>query len=158
MTDLENDIDTQNTGMDNVGGLLNWIAHQEPVPVGWTLSYGDDNEIYWDNPENYIQTPYKHLIPSTLPVNHDSPADLTQKYLIVRFGDHLSKKRFQEVCGTHANGTTKLDNFYTLLEHFGGLGDFTTNQKAIVRATFQIAITDWHTDTTLRSSLEGEDY
>jgi len=151
-------MDIQNTGMDNVGGLLNWIAHQEPIPAGWTPRCGDDNEIYWDNHENYMRTPFIHHIPSTLPVEHDSMPALTKKYLIMRFGDYPLKNEFQEFCGTHTNGTTDLDNFYHLLMHFGGLDDMTDSQKAGVRKTCQIVITDWHTDTALRSSFTGEDY
>ena len=48
-------MEIQYTGMDDVGGLLNWIALQDPVPVGWTLQCGDDNEIYWDNRGNELR-------------------------------------------------------------------------------------------------------
>ena len=158
MTDLENAIEIQSIGMDDVAGLLNWMAHQEPAPAGWTLQCGDDNEIYWDNRGNELRTPFLHLIPPTLPVEHDSIPDLTRKFLDTRLGPDHSKGMFQEFCGTNANGTTDLGNFYDLLMNFGGLDDMTTNEKASVRKTFQIAITDWRTDTTRRPSLVGEDY
>ena len=158
MTDIEHDMEIQSTGMDDIGGLLNWMAHQEPVPTGWTPQIGDDNGIYWDNQENELRTPFIHLIPPILPVEHDSIADLTRKYLMMRFGPGPSNEMFQEFCGTHPNGTTKLGNFYQILMDFGGRDNMTNNQKASVRATFQGIIIDWRTDTTHHPSLAGEDY
>jgi len=158
MTDFEHDMEIQSTGMDDVEGILHWMAHQKPAPEGWTPRFGDDNEIYWDNQENELRTPFIHLIPTTLPVEHDSISDLTRKYLMMRFGPDPSKGMFQRVYGTHPNGTTKLSNFYQLLMDFGGLDDMTSLKKANVRATFQCVIIDWHTDTTRRPSLEAEDY
>ena len=158
MTDIENDMEIQYTGMDDVGGLLNWMAHQQPAPEGWTMQCGDDNDIYWDNRVNELRTPFLHLIPPTLPVEHKSIPDLTKKFLWTRLGPDPSKGMFQEFCGTHPNGTTDLGNFYHLLMDFGGLDDMTKNQKASVRKTFQDMIIDWHTDTARRPSLVGEDY
>ena len=158
MTDQEYAIEIQSTGMDDVEGLLNWMGHQQPAPEGWTPRCGDDNEIYWDNRVNELRTPFLHLIPPTIPVEHYSIPDLTRKFLMMRFGPGPSKGMFQEFCGTHPNGTTDLGNFYQLLMDFGGLDDMTKSQKASVHATFQCVIIDWRTDTTFRSSLAGEDY
>lgn len=152
MTDRE----IQITGMGDVEGLLNWMAHQEPLPAGWTPRF-DDTSIYWDNRENELRTPYADLIPLTLPVEYDSIAGLTRKYLMMRLGPDPSKEMFQEFCGTHPNGTTKLGNFYQILMNFGGC-DITKSLKGSVHNTIQGIIIDWHTDNTFRPSLAGEDY